>query len=101
MIRLEIQSNFEDAEHLIRSAISSQIKRLRLGINKAESALKQFEDKYHISSEDFLSHGSAEDLEGEDEEYVAWLGEFKIKQALTEELNKLSQAEYVTQPISA
>ena len=70
MIRLEIKSDFEDAESLIKSAVYSEIKRLETGPRKTDREIKKFEDKYQTSSDIFVREYTAEDLDGGDDEYV-------------------------------
>jgi len=101
MIRLEIKSDFEDAESLIRSAVYSEIKRLEIGLSRTDREIRKFEDKYQISSDMFVREYAAEDLDGGDDEYVSWMGEIKIRRKIAGELNKLRETEYVTQRISA
>lgn len=101
MMRLEIKSDFEDAESLIRSAVSSEIKRLEIGLSRTDREIRKFEDKYQISSERFAREYAAEDLDGGDDEYVSWMGEIKIRRKIAAELSQLKEAEYVTQRISA
>ncbi len=101
MIILEIKSDFENAESLIRSAVSSEIKRLEIGLAKTDKEISKFERKYRISSDTFVKEFAAEDLEGGDDEYVSWMGEIKIRRKIAEELKKLKETEYVTQRVSA
>ncbi len=100
MITLEIKSDFEDAESLIRSAVYSEIKRLEIGLSKTDKEIKKFEDNYQISSDIFVREYAAEDLDGGDDEYVSWMGEIKIRKKIAGELSELKEAEYVTQRIS-
>ena len=100
MLQLEIKSDAPDLEivqNLVRAAIDSEIKNLKRSINKTNKLLKEFETKYQVSSDFFLSNWTAEDLEGRDDEYVNWAGEIKIKQKLVNALQKLEGIEYVTQ----
>ena len=100
MLQLEIKSDAPDLEivqNLVRAAIDSEIKNLKSSINKTNKLLKEFETKYQVSSDFFLSNWTAEDLEGRDDEYVSWAGEIKIKQKLVNALQKLEGIEYVTQ----
>lgn len=100
MLQLEIKSDAPDLEivqNLVRAAIDSEIKNLKRSINKTNKLLKEFETKYQVSSDFFLSNWTAEDLEGRDDEYVSWAGEIKIKQKLVNALQKLEGIEYVTQ----
>lgn len=96
MVRLEIQSDVEDIETIVKSAIHAEIKRLEISLNKTDKEIKKFEDKYKISSDIFLKEYAAEDLDGGDDEYISWMGEIKIKEKVFEELNKLKKIEYVT-----
>ncbi len=100
MLQLEIKSDAPDLEivqNLVRSAINSEIKNLKRSIDKTNKLLQEFETKYQVSSDLFLSNWTAQDLEGKDDEYVNWAGEIKIKQRLESALQKLEEIEYVTQ----
>ncbi|MGB2926656.1 MAG: hypothetical protein WBB82_15255 [Limnothrix sp.] len=100
MLQLEIKSDTPDLEivqNLVRAAIDSEIKNLNRSIDKTNKLLQEFETKYQISSNFFLSNWTAEDLEGKEDEYVSWAGEIKIKQRLVSALQKLEEIEYVTQ----
>lgn len=100
MLQLEIKSDAPDLEivqNLVRAAINSEIKNLKRSIDKSNKLLQEFETKYQISSDSFLSNWTAEDLEGRDDEYVSWVGEIKMKQRLVSALQKLEGIEYVTQ----
>ncbi len=100
MLQLEIKSDAPDldmVQNLVRSAINGEIKNLKRSLDKTNKILKEFEIKYQVSSDFFLSHWTAEDIEGRDDEYVSWVGEIKIKQRLESALQKLEGIEYVTQ----
>ena len=103
MLQLEIKSdapNLEIVQNLVRAAINSEIKNLKRSIDKSNKLLQEFETKYQISSDLFLSNWTAEDLEGRDDEYISWVGEIKMKQRLMSALQKLEGIEYVTQYLS-
>ncbi len=102
MIRLEIQSNFEGAETLIRSAVYSEIKWLEIGLRKTDREIRKFEEKYQTSSRIFVEEYTAEDLDGDDDdEYISWMGELKIRRKIASELRKLREVEYIAQRIPA
>jgi len=84
----------EDVLHLIRSAVESEIARLELGLKLAMRRLVPFEEKYGITSDYFIAEMAAEDLDGQDEEYVHWAGEYKLMQRLQEKLRKLQEIDY-------
>lgn len=79
---------------LIRSAIEGEITRLELALKLARERLIPFEQKYGVTSEYFISEMAAEDLEGGDDEYVRWAGEYKLMQRLQEKLQQLREIEY-------
>ncbi len=95
MTKLKIISDKEGTTDIIKSAISAEIKRLELGLNKTNKEIKKFEEKYKISSESFLKEFAAEDLKGGDDEYIRWSGELKIRDKILEDLKKLKDIEYV------
>lgn len=62
--------------------------RLRLSIAAAQERLASFEQRYGVSSEYFIAAMAAEDLEGGDEEYVQWAGEFRLMERLAGKLHR-------------
>lgn len=98
MLQLQIQTNETDVQgikHLIQSAIDAEIQNLKISIQKTERILKEFEIKYGLSTEDFFKAGAAEDLEDGDEEYITWLGEYRLKEKLTESLHNLESIDQI------
>ncbi len=79
---------------LVRAAVDGEIVRLELALNLARARLLPFERKYGVTSEHFIKHMSAEDLEGSDDEYVQWAGEYHLMQRLEEKLVRLQEVEY-------
>ena len=79
---------------LVQSAINSEIARFELALKRAKQRLTPFEQKYGVTSEYFIDEMTAEDLEGGDEEYVNWAGEYKLMQRLQEKLQQLQRIDY-------
>ena len=86
--------NETDLLHLIQSAIESEMRRLEIGIQLARERLEQFEKRYGVSSDYFIEHMAAEDLEGGDDEYVQWAGEYYLWQRLRSKLEQLRSLQY-------
>lgn len=63
-----------------------EIVRLQLAIAAAKERLAPFEQRYGVSSEYFMGEMAAEDLQGGDDEYVQWAGEWGLLQRLEEKL---------------
>jgi hypothetical protein len=80
---------------VIRNAIDKEISRLEKGTERSLERLKQFEDRYQVSSSEFAERFVAEDLDGKDLEYVEWMGEYRLFQQLDEDLTLLKNLTYV------
>lgn len=76
---------------LVQSAIRSEIIRLELALEMAKKRLARFEEKYGVTSEHFIAEMAAEDLEGGDDEYVQWAGEYWLMRDLEEKLTQLKE----------
>lgn len=100
MLKLKISTydtNQTNAQHLIQAAIETEIKRLQRALARTNKILETFEKKYHVTSDVFFLEGTAEDLDGGDEEYISWLGEQQIKYQLIASIQQLESIEYVAQ----
>lgn len=95
MSKLKIIAEEKATEEIVKSAISAEIKRLEIGLNRTNREIKEFEGKYEVSSEIFLKEFTTEDLKGGDDEYITWAGELKIRDRILDELKKLKDIEYV------
>lgn len=93
-IYVEPAQDANEVLSLVRSAIEGEVKRLELALVLAEERLVPFEQKYGVASEYFISNMAAEDLDGGDDEYIHWAGEYKLRQKLQEKLKKLQEISY-------
>jgi hypothetical protein len=89
MVQLQITSDQQNVLPIIQSAITEKLKRIEIGLKKTEQEIEKFEAKYQISSEKFINEYTAEDLYGGDDEYISWMGEIHLRQAIFEELKFL------------
>ena len=96
MGKLRIISDEKETAEIIKSAVSAELKRLEIGLNKTEKEIKKFEEEYKASSEVFLNTFTAENMKRGDEEYIRWAGEIKIRDRILEDLKKLKDIEYVS-----
>ncbi len=83
-----------EIRQLIQSAVQREIARLELALATARKRLIPFEEKYGVSSEQFMRAMAAEDLEGGDDEYITWAGEYQLMQRLEQKLSQLEGIEY-------
>lgn len=96
MGKLTIISDERNVTEIVKSAISAELKRFEIALNKTDREIKKFEEEYKVSSGVFLREFTAEDLKGGDEEYIKWAGELKIRERILEDLQKLKDIEYVS-----
>ncbi|MFZ5998213.1 MAG: hypothetical protein ACOYW7_12110 [Nitrospirota bacterium] len=96
MSKLKIISDEKNAAEIIKSAISAELKRLEIALNKTDKEIKKFEEEYKVTSEVFLRELAAESLKGGDEEYIRWAGELKIRERVRDDIKKLKEIEYVS-----
>jgi hypothetical protein len=77
--------------HLVEEAVRGEVARLELALELAHKRLEPFEGKYHVTSDRFVASMTAEDLQGGNDEYVQWAGEYKLMQRLEEKLRQLKK----------
>ena len=86
----------EKATGILFEALETEARRLQYSLNLARKRLKRFEKKYNVSSDKFVAEWSAEDLKGQDMEYVEWAGEYQLALQLNERIFALKSIENVT-----
>jgi hypothetical protein len=94
VIRVEDRDKGGDASRLLRTAIESKIRRLRLGIESTEAHLRALEGRHGRTSVEAMAAVTAEDLAGGDLDYVEWLGEWRMLQQLKQDLGQLEAIQY-------
>jgi len=85
----------DEAAEVLKEALETETLRLKYSLNLARKRLKRFETKYNVSSDKFINEWSAEDLKGQDLEYVEWAGEYQLFSILNERLVVLESIENV------
>ena len=96
MTEIILKSNAPDkAIDILKEALATEASRIKYSLNLAKKRLKRYETKYKISSDKFINEWSAEDLKGEDMEYVEWAGEYQLFSRLNERLEVLESIENV------
>ena len=66
----------ETAVIVVEQANTAKTAHTEYSRQQARKRLDYFEQKYHVTSEEFIKAWVAEDLEGKDMEYVEWAGEY-------------------------
>ena len=77
----------EDVAPVIKNSIHREIILLESKINLVKSEIKQFEEKYHLTSSGFLKKFENGEL-GDSQDYFEWWGLIKGLKTLEESLKK-------------
>ncbi len=77
----------DDVAPVIKDSIHREIILLESKINLVKNEIKQFEEKYHMSSSEFLKKFENGDL-GDSQDYFEWWGLVKGLKTLEERLKK-------------
>jgi hypothetical protein len=91
-LTLELSDRADSA--IIQRALESYRTRLQSSIERGARTLHGFEERYQVTTQYFLDHLTAEDLQGGDIEYVEWAGEAKLVAGLQAELRVLENVRY-------
>ncbi len=78
----------ESVMPVLESAIRNQLKLLKTSIKRTEIKIKSFEQKYNMSTEQFMQK-IREGMDDDNLDYVEWIGERKILKRLEEEYKEL------------
>ena len=78
----------ESIRPILDSAIRNQLKLLKASINRTQIRISSFEQKYNMSSEQFVQK-IREGMDDDNLDFVEWIGETKILKRLEEEYKEL------------
>jgi len=93
-IYIDAGDNHHKIQRLVQTAVEAEINRFEQTLEADRLRLTIFEQKYQVSSEHFIAEMAAEDLEGGDDEYVQWIGEYRLMERLQFALEMLQGIEY-------
>ena len=93
-IQLNLELNSQQSIQSIARAITIYQVSLQRSIKQTQQRLKQFEEKYNVTTDYFLNGMVGEDLSDGDLEYVEWAGEAHLLSGLNLELNELENVSH-------
>ena len=83
-----IMEHYSDKEVFFRDIIRYQVNQLKNGINNIEIDLREYEQKYQLSSNEFHSKFLNGEL-GDSDDFMVWAGIYEMQLANREKLNEL------------
>jgi hypothetical protein len=93
-VELVLQVNSRAGAQMVVNALDAYKATLRATIQRTRRNLSTFEQRYGVTTPQFLQEMAAEDLAGGDLEYVEWAGEAKLLEGLEAELRELEDVRY-------
>ena len=73
---------------LVEGALANELRLMQAGLRRTEQRLLEFEEKYHLKTEDFISRYEKDEME-ETIDFVEWIGEFRLLARLREKVDTL------------
>jgi hypothetical protein len=73
---------------LVEAAIANELRLLEAGVRRTEKRLHEFEEKYNLGTQKFISRYENDELE-ETLDFAEWIGEFKMLTRLREKVDTL------------
>ena len=73
---------------LMEAAIANELRLLEAGVRRTEKRLHEFEEKYNLGTQKFISRYENDELE-ETLDFAEWIGEFKMLTRLREKVDTL------------
>ena len=86
MANIKIHIEHTSAKSVLSEAVQDEKNRIAYALQLGERKIDFFEKKYKVTSQAFLQNWTAENLEGNDIEYIEWAGEAKLHARLRERL---------------
>ncbi|OQX19575.1 MAG: hypothetical protein BWK80_36705 [Desulfobacteraceae bacterium IS3] len=79
----------DNAKELVQSALESELRMMKFGIDKTIRKLKDLENKFGIDSEVFYKKFNAGNI-GDDSDYIRWAGEYETLHQLQQDYKDLT-----------
>ncbi|MCD4754641.1 MAG: hypothetical protein K8R75_02400 [Deltaproteobacteria bacterium] len=73
---------------LVEGALANELRLMQAGLRRTEQRLLEFEEKYHLKTEDFIARYEKDEME-ETMDCDEWIGEFRLLARLREKIDTL------------
>ena len=73
---------------LVEGALANELRLMQAGLRRTEQRLLEFEEKYHLKTEDFIARYEKDEME-EAMDFDEWIGEFRLLERLREKVDTL------------
>jgi hypothetical protein len=78
---------------MVEATFHNELRLLEAGIRQTEKSLGKFEEKYNMSTENFVSRYENDTI-GETVEFAEWIGESRMLERLTDKFEALKSIHF-------
>jgi len=78
---------------VVQAALENELRLIVAGIRRTEQRLGEFERRYQMSTQDFISRFENDEIE-ENLEFDEWIGEYRLLERLHEKVEILQGVEF-------
>ena len=78
---------------LIEAALANQLKLLKAGSHRSEERIREFEERYRMSTRKFIHKFENDELE-ETLEFAEWIGEYRMLEKLRLKIDILQEVRF-------
>jgi len=95
MAELKLRSKYpESLKRIIQSALSERLQSVKAGIKRTEERLEEFETKYQLSTEEFITRFNNDEL-ARSFDFDEWIGESQILAHLQQTKESIEEINFV------
>ncbi len=95
MAELKLRSKDPDSlRRIIQSALTERLQTVRAGIKKTEERLQEFETKYQLSTEEFITRFNNDEF-SHSFDFDEWIGEFRMLTHLQQTKKSIEEIDFV------
>ncbi|MFQ5865994.1 MAG: hypothetical protein ACE5IW_12270 [bacterium] len=88
-----ISSRKRSLKPLVEAALENELRLLESGIRRSQQRLEEFEEKFGLSTEEFMKRYENDQLD-ETLEFSEWIGEYRLSERLEEKAETLREIHF-------
>jgi hypothetical protein len=94
MTELTLVSTYQHPlKPLVEAALANELRLLQAGSQRTEQRLNEFEEKYQLSTAEFIRRYEADEFE-ETLDFAEWIGEYRLWEKLLEKIDILQGIQF-------
>ncbi len=95
MAEIKLRSKNPDSlRRIIQSALSERLQSVKTGIKRTEERLQEFETKYQLSTEEFITRFNNDEI-AYSFDFDEWIGEYRMLAHLQETKESIEEIDFV------